>query len=425
MSPSFLRRAGLGLILTVWGMAAEQAQAQPFGIELQNTLMPASGGMAGVSIARPQDLTSAINANPATLTQFRGTQFTFSGAWAEPTFNMTQTDPIVLLGVDPYSAKSTAPGVPAGNIGVTQDLSAFELPITFGIGFISASGCLADFRQVPQSNGTNAAMVVFSLPVAVGIDVTERLSVGASLGLGIAFFDAPFADLGGMTPDYALRATFGANYLVNADTTLGAYYQTEQAYQFDNAVRFGIDPPGVFRDVFMDLPQNLGIGISNQSLADGNLLLAADFTYKIWEDAQLFKAVYHNQFVVQLGAQYTSGRYRLRAGYAWAENPLKSDPEAAIGGIAPPGGIPAVRYTQGLLAVTSQHRISAGVGIRDVLPGLDMDLMAGGMFRDREQVGASTSTAIASYWIGTGLTWRFNTCPCAAPAASACTICEQ
>jgi long-subunit fatty acid transport protein len=61
--------------------------------------MPASGGMAGASIAQPQDLLSGINANPASLTQFTGTQFLFRGALAEPTFNMTQTTPIPLLGV--------------------------------------------------------------------------------------------------------------------------------------------------------------------------------------------------------------------------------------------------------------------------------------------------------------------------------------
>src|SRR5689334_4513595 len=77
------------------------AAAQSFGVELNNTLMPASGAMAGASIALPQDLTSGINANPATLTQFQGTQFLFGGAWAEPTFNVEQTGPIPLLGVGP------------------------------------------------------------------------------------------------------------------------------------------------------------------------------------------------------------------------------------------------------------------------------------------------------------------------------------
>src|SRR5262245_1666405 len=80
-------------LLVAFGALAlsRSAAAQSFGVELNNTLMPASGAMAGASIALPQDLTSGLNANPATLTQFQGTQFLFGGAWAEPTFNVEQT----------------------------------------------------------------------------------------------------------------------------------------------------------------------------------------------------------------------------------------------------------------------------------------------------------------------------------------------
>ena len=49
-------------------VTAAEVRAQSFGIELHNSLMPASGGMAGASLTRPQDLQSAINGNPATLT---------------------------------------------------------------------------------------------------------------------------------------------------------------------------------------------------------------------------------------------------------------------------------------------------------------------------------------------------------------------
>lgn len=89
-----------------------------------------------MSIARPQDLTSAVNGNPASLTQFAGTQFIFGGGWAEPTFNIDQSSPILLLDVSEYSAKSTAPGVPVGNIGVSQDLNELGVPATVAIGFI-------------------------------------------------------------------------------------------------------------------------------------------------------------------------------------------------------------------------------------------------------------------------------------------------
>lgn len=398
------------LLLILVGCASHEAYAQTFGVELHNTLMPAAGGMGGTSIAMPQDLTSAINANPATLTQFRGTQFQFGGGWAEPTFNLSQDAPIPLLNVDPYAAKSTAPGGPAGNIGVTQDFSALGMPVTLGIGFVTTSAGFSDFRHVTESNGTNTASAIFSLPVGLGVDLTDRLHLGASMALGIAFFDAPFVAIGGMTPDYALRGTLGVNYDLTDFTTVGGYYQSSQSYRFDNAVRFG--PAGISQDVNMELPQNVGVGLANHAFMDGRLLLATDLLYKIWDEADMFRSVYDNQWVVQVGAQYTTGRYKFRAGYAWAENPLDPNPGINIGGVTPPGGFPAIRYTQALLAVTSEHRVSGGIGVVDVLPGIDMDLMAGGMFRDREQLGASTSTSIASYWIGMGLTWRFGRGAC-------------
>ena len=43
------------------------------------SLTPASGGMAGISTALPQDVPSAIFGNPSTLAQFHGTQFTMEG----------------------------------------------------------------------------------------------------------------------------------------------------------------------------------------------------------------------------------------------------------------------------------------------------------------------------------------------------------
>jgi long-chain fatty acid transport protein len=416
------------LLASAFLTLARTAHAQSFGIELNNTLMPASGGMAGVSIAQPQDLTSTLNGNPATLTQFSGTQFLFGGGWAEPTFNLTQTSNIPIVGpplIEPFSAKSTGPGFPVGNIGVTQDLSELGLPATFGLGFVTTAGAFADFRQVPQSHGTNAAMAIFSLPVALGVDVTERLSVGASAALGIAFFDTPFVGVGGMTPDYALRATLGANYRLTDYTNIGGYYQTRQAFQFNNAFVLNPGPGQISRDVRMDLPENIGLGVANSALMGGNLLIAVDVLYKLWDQAPLFDAVYNNQWVVQLGSQYTMGRYRLRAGYAWAENPLDATPGPNVGGVIQPGGLPAVRYTQGLLAITCQHRISAGIGVVDVLPGINLDLFAGGMLRDTQREGDFTTTSVTSYWIGLGLTWQFGRgacCPPSVPESWSCSL---
>jgi long-chain fatty acid transport protein len=296
---------------------------------------------------------------------------------------------------------------------VTQDFGELALPGTFGIGFMTTAGGFVDFRQVPESHGTNSGQMIFTMPVAAGVDLTERLSVGASLGLGIAFCDGPFVGVSGMTPDYALRGTAGANYLLAEATIVGAYYQTEQSFTFDNA--FLLDPPGpslTTENVRMDLPQNIGFGLANATWMNGCLLVGIDAVYKLGDDAALYEAVYDNQWVVHVGGQLTQGRYRLRAGYVWAQNPMDQTPGANIGGVVQPGDIAAARYTQGLLAITSQHRISFGVGVADVIPGIDFDLMAGGMFRDADQLGDFTTTSIESYWIGVGITWRFGRGAC-------------
>ena len=417
-----MRRIGIGLLTlgccavgSVVGLES-QSYAQSFGTELHNTLMPASGGMGGVSIARPQDLTSAINGNPASLTQYRGTQFLFGGAWADPNIHLTQTSGIPVGSPDPllgsFSAKSSAPGSPMANIGVTQDIDELGLPVTIGVAFVSAAGGAVDFRQVPASRGTNSALSVFSLPVSVGADLTDRWSIGTSMALGIALYNGPFLVTSSMTPDYALRGTLGTNYLLTEKTTVGAYYQTQQSYTFDNAFIVDYGGTRVVSDVAMDLPQNIGFGVANTSLMDGNLLLGVDVLYKLWDQASMYDVLYDNQWVVQLGSQLTRGKVKWRTGYVWAENPIDNNPAINIGGVVQPGGYPAVRYTQGLLAVTSQHRLTGGVGIVDLLPGIDADVMGGGMFHSSQQLGDYTNTSISSYWLGFGLTWRFNRGSC-------------
>lgn len=388
--------------------------AQTLGVELHNVVMPASGGMGGVSIARPQDFLSGINGNPASLTQFQGTQFTFSGAWAEATFNQTQSGNIPFVGppiVTPFSAKSSAPGSAVANIGISQELSELGLPATLGIGFVTTSGALTNYTHVPQSGGTGTGLFVFNLPVSLGVDMTDRWSIGSSVALGIGIYDAPFVGVSNMVMDYAVRGTIGTNYKLNDCNTIGGYYQTKQNFNFENGF---IINPGLAQiplDVALDMPENLGLGIANTALMEGKLLLGVDLVYKLWDNADTFGAIYDNQLAVQLGSQYSIGKYRLRSGYVWAENPIDQAPGPNIGGVIQTD-LRAVRYTQGLLAVTSQHRISGGVGIQDFLPGIDLDVMAGGMFRDSEQLGNFTSTSIASYWLGGGMTWRFGRGSC-------------
>lgn len=392
----------LGCVAVI-GLTAGSAQAQTFGIELHNNLMPASGGMAGASLSRPQDLQSAINGNPATLRQFQGIQFSFGGAWADADYSVSQATPLPALGITPFSATSGTPGVLLGNIGLTQDMDLFGLPATLGLGFMSNAGAGVDFRAVSESNGTSAEYIALDMVAAAGVDVTDRLSLGAAFVLGSSFLDGPFVDIGGMTPAYAARFNIGANYQLAPDTSLGAYWQSKKNYNFQDAAL--LTGAAIPVDIAFDHPMNVGVGIANSSLMDGRLLVAVDAIYKFYSQADTLKAIYRDQWAVQVGSQFAATeQMRLRLGYAYNENPMKSAQLGPIGGVP----FPAAEYVQAQFAAITQHRITTGVGVRDVLPGIDVDVFAGYSFEATDQFTNTTVDISGNYWIGFGTTWRFG-----------------
>jgi long-chain fatty acid transport protein len=391
---------------------------QTYGIELHNSLMPASSGMGGASFTQPQDIQSAIYGNPATLTRIDGTQFSFGGGWAEPTVNVNQATPLPLIGVTPYQAKSQAPGSMLGNIGVVQDLEFRGMPVKIGLGFKSNAGLGIDFRQMPESNGSHSFLMALDVVTSLGIQVSERLSLGAAFHLGTGIMDGPFVNATSSQIDYAGRGSFGLNFDLGRGTSFGAYYQTKKSHTFDDLVRFGNGP---FQAVDMDLPNNFGMGIANSCFMNGRLLLATDVLFKQWSEAQLFQSIYDDQWVFQFGAQYiVNPRLRLRLGYAFNENPSLETVPGTIGGVIPVGGIPAVQYIQGQFPAMSQHRMTGGFGIRDIMPNVDLDLSLGGMFEGTQTFGSTTSS-VKSYWTAFGLTWRCgranqNRCSTCAPS---------
>jgi long-chain fatty acid transport protein len=412
MTNTAIRRGLVGVVVAaVTAAGAASATAQTYGIDFRNTLMPASGGMAGTSVAAPQDFLSAINANPAALTQYEGTHFTIGGAFAEATVNLEQKAAAPLLGVAPFSAKSSTPGAIVPAIGVAQEVDALPLPTTVGLAVIGAAGGGSSYVQVPASNATSSYLLLLEFAPSVGVEVTERLSLGATLFIGDGYASGPFVGTSGMTNAYALRGGFGIDYELGAATWLGAYYQSTQAFRFDNeAVLFSDRRP---RDVDMGLPQQVGMGIANESLLDGRLLLAADALYLDWRSAALFKSIYRGQWVMQVGTQYrATDRIRLRLGYALAQNPVNDAVGSRIGPIEVPGGIPSVKYLQSQFAIINEHRMAAGFGVSDFLMrGFDLDAFAGGMFPAGESLGDATYVSVESYWIGIGLTWHFDRPP--------------
>ncbi len=414
----------LGLIIIVVVAAhAGLAHGQGYGSDLQNIMGPASGGMAGVSTARPQDVPSAIFGNPATLTQFEGTQFTLGGGWIEgyPTVTNDGSLNQVSPGT-PFSATSRTQGGVASEIGVAQDLHAIGVAGTMGMGLAGLSNLGDEYRgRVPESsmffnnlNNESASYLVLGLNVAAGFQLTDRLSVGAAATLGTGFEQLAFIGPvtgSAMVNAYALRGTVGVNYDLDDCNTLGFYYQSKMSFDFPNAIRVGTN----YQDVRMAQPTTLGLGIANRSLMDGNLLIAADAYYKLWQDAALWQDVWLNQWAFAVGTQYTSGNTKYRLGYSFNSNPTNHEVGTSFDGI---GGLTRDQiqfYQAAILPAVNQNRITGGIGRQDfLLPGMDLDLFAGGMLPASDNFGPHNSASLAVYYIGMGMTWRFDACkPCA------------
>lgn len=396
------------LLIASFVMAnSSRAVGQTYGVELHNSLMPASSGMGGASLSQPQDIQSAIYANPATMTQFEGTQFSYGGGWAEPTYNITQTTAAPLAGVTPFQAKSQTPGSLVSNIGVLFDSEVIGRQVKVGLGLMTNAGLGVDFRQVPESNGTHLSLLALDAVSSVAMQLSDRVSIGSSVNIGTGILDGPFASSSSSQIDYALRGSIGLNYQLTPGRTLGLYWQSRKNHTFDDVVRF---PNGSFQDINLDLPSNVGLGIADSSLMNGRLLLATDVLFKQYSDADFFRSVYSDQWVLQLGSQYIlNPRIRLRSGYAYNENPLLDVVPLEIGGVIPIGGLPAIQFVQGQLAAVSQHRLTGGIGIRDLMPNVDLDMSIGGMFQGTDTFGGTTAS-VESYWFAMGLTWKFGGC---------------
>jgi long-chain fatty acid transport protein len=413
----------LGLVvLFVITTHAGLARGQGYGSDLQNVMAPAAGGMAGVSIARPQDVPSAVFGNPATLAQFQGTQFTLGGGWIEGYPTVTNDGNLNALSPGtPFSATSRTDGAAATEIGVTQDLRPLGVAGTLGLGVAGLSGGGAEYRgDVPESpnllNNTSGSYLVLGINVGGGFQVTDRLSVGATMTLGTGFEQlglvGPIVG-SAMVSAYALRGTFGIDYELNDCNTLGFYYQSKLAFDFPTAARVGNN----YYDVHVAQPTTLGLGLANRSLMDGNLLLAADVYYKLWEDAALWQDVMVNQWALALGAQLTRGDMKYRLGYSYNSNPTNHNVGDSFDGLPFPGDTPgqiqsAIQlYQASSLPFVNQHRITGGIGRQDLLvPGLDVDLFAGGLLPASDSFGPHNTASLGIYYVGIGLTWRYDAC---------------
>jgi len=434
----------LALSTALLAATSTSVMAGPYGYDLHNVLAPVSGSMAGTSIAKPLDNVSAVFGNPAGLSEFRGTEFTFGATWYKPSAVLEHNGSVTgAVGGGAFKQSNRNEGYLVPQIAVTQDLRGLGIPGTLGAGVTATNGIGVEYRKNTNAIGTGAELIVLGANFGLSWDLTENFTVGAAATTTYSMLDLGLASTSQQTHDIAFKGSLGMTYKLPHATQIGMFYHSELRQDFDdiihtsvgsgspNAVPMATD--GAFTNLIIEQPRTLGIGISNEMYMDGNLYLAADVMYKNYANAEFWKDVYVDQWIFSMGAQLTQGPWEFRAGYGYADDPTRENhsgltqlPNVCAGvpancQVIPSGnsmvGIAVTEYLQAAQTqVIYRHRVSAGVGYKGFLaPFLDLDMHAAYQLEeDRtygEQPGAFLDHSVAevsSWHAGFALTWHFE-----------------
>ena len=316
-----------------------------------------SVGMGGADIAVARD-TSALNTNPAGLTQIDGALLDMNAAVAY-TGNIKHRD-----GFGNNENNSNKYPV-LGSVGYVRQLSG--IPITAGFGLFAQGGTGNEFNNLNTAFGTRDDLSIrfriARITPGLAWQVNDSLSLGASLvgtyadleqevfpntsssGPPAPFFGFKLTDMN----DFSAGIKLGIMYKPNDRVTLGAAYNSKVKLELEGRMQMDMSALGLgkvtYRDAVaknIDQPQEFGIGAALQ--ATDRLLVALEFNWIDWSDAvttgiisgsnpddpaappNVVNAIDNNwrdQYVIAAGATYNwNDRTVLRAGYNYGRNPI-------------------------------------------------------------------------------------------------------
>ena len=311
--------------------------------------------MAGADVAVARD-TSALNTNPAGLTQIRGQAFDGFGSVLR-TFDLAHKDS---LGNDEHAANRYTF---LGGGGYAKSLD--NLPCTAGVGLFAQGGAGGVFKNIhtPFGNRDDLSSLfgIAKIIPGMGCQVSASLSLGVSLGIVYASIEQKFfPETSSAAPfaGYALKdATalkvglkLGAQYRVSPSLTLAAAYTEKTPLPLTggslvanySAIGFGKVQYGDARVTGFALPREIAVGVAFKP--SNAWLLSFKLDWINWADAiktvtlrathpgnAAAPAVYElvspadwkNQWVIASALAYAwDDRTTLYAGYNYGKNPI-------------------------------------------------------------------------------------------------------
>jgi long-chain fatty acid transport protein len=239
-------------------------------------------------------------------------------------------------------------GFPSGMFGLVRHVP--DSAWSYGLGVYAPAGFSAEFDMVNPHTGPTRYKSLGALGKilpAVSCQVTDRLSIGAAIGVGIGHveLEGPFyvqtgplagaptlMDLQGT--DAAVVGNVGLQYALTPQTTIGVSYTEETRFIFDGTTRATLITPaglvGSDFDTQIDLvwPRSLGVGVKHELCPCQRI--AADVIWFDWSHAfNRLDVAFSNPSNPIVGGLIPGGTLRdslamdwedsvsLRLGYEW------------------------------------------------------------------------------------------------------------
>ena len=288
-----------------------------------------SRAMGGTGIAMGMG-TDSVFRNPAWLADVKGTKAMFGATLFMPEVKAKNGN---ANGQEATSKADTSLIPAVSHAGRVSDTLAY------GIGMFGVSGMGADYRNengmTPQENKgladmrTNFQYMRFVPSIAYK---KENLRVGAGLTLAYGALDMSAVmptdpqDMstykqrgGGMSDDFGFGGQLGVGYTITPNISVGGYYQTEIATEYEDVFDFNMD--GVYDDLKLNQPAEYGVGVGYKT---DKIRASLDVKQIKWSSADGYDSFgWDDQTVYSLGLEYkTASDLAIRAGYSHSNSPL-------------------------------------------------------------------------------------------------------
>lgn len=368
MSQKVARAFRLGSWLLLLGILASLAPGPSHAVNGLNLIGSGgiSSGLAGADTAVATDFT-AMNTNPAGMSQLKDRHAGLAMTMIIPQLQFENSGGV-------RDGENDVLLIP--NLGYVHPIPGTRL--TLGIGFFTVGGTASDFRDiqtVPALGGTRdkTSTIIrhYKLTPSLAYEVTDRLSLGASLAIGysdVALKVAPNTPLGFETQGTCDRANgvalpgscayalgfvpkIGLMYQPHETVTLGLTYtfKSTYAYDGDTVVRNQLGIGKVTYDADLSglkWADDIAFGIALRP--SQRLLIATKVQWINWDaalntvflnlkngdnpamptDTIVLQYNWDSQWVVAVGAAYdVTDRFNIRGGYNYGNDPV---PDATL-----------------------------------------------------------------------------------------------